>query len=206
MGRVRSRLRRRFWPDVDGNVACLRRAPIGRIIRAAASGARSETGGRAAGCLVRRSGLMACAVSARQRFKDCRCAALSFSPTCNVQLYGMLSDLSFDDYLEAGGWRVYAQRAAKDAFTTEARSWLERLQEMLNAEHKRLLTLENAMADDLLLVVAIKRQLSALKRYLSRSRSGTLSDQVGCSSPSSSRKKVPRMHSQRVSNAGRKHK
>src|SRR5262249_27979663 len=37
----------------------------------------------------------------------------------------MLSDLSFDDYLRAGGWRGYAHKAAKDAFVTEARSWLE---------------------------------------------------------------------------------
>src|SRR5215472_1727944 len=37
----------------------------------------------------------------------------------------MLSDLSFDDYLRAGGWRGYTQRPAKDAFVTEARSWLE---------------------------------------------------------------------------------
>ena len=78
----------------------------------------------------------------------------------------MLSDLSFDDYLEAGGWRGYAQKAAKDAFITEALTWLEPLQEMLDAEQARLLTLKNALAADFLLVVAIKRQLGALKRYL----------------------------------------
>jgi hypothetical protein len=59
-----------------------------------------------------------------------------------------------------------AQKAAKDAFVTEARSWLEPLQKMLAAEQGRLLSLENRTADDFLLVVAIKRQLGALKRYL----------------------------------------
>jgi hypothetical protein len=78
----------------------------------------------------------------------------------------MLSNLSFDDYLEAGGWRGYAQKAAKDAFITEARSSLEPLQKMLDTEQARLLTLENTTADDFLLVVAIKRQLGTLKRHL----------------------------------------
>jgi hypothetical protein len=78
----------------------------------------------------------------------------------------MLSDLSFDNYLEAGGWRGYAQKAAKDAFVTEARSWLGPLQKMLDSEQARLLRLENTTADDFLLVVAIQRQLGALKRYL----------------------------------------
>jgi hypothetical protein len=78
----------------------------------------------------------------------------------------MLSNLSFDDYLEAGGWRSYAQKAAKDAFITEARSWLEPLQKKLDTEQARLLTLENTTADDFLLVVAIKRQLGTLKRHL----------------------------------------
>ena len=78
----------------------------------------------------------------------------------------MLSDLSFDDYLRAGGWRGYAQRAAKDAFVTEARSWLEPLQQMLDAEEARLRALESTTADDLLAFVAIKRQLGTLKRYL----------------------------------------
>jgi hypothetical protein len=47
----------------------------------------------------------------------------------------MLSDPSFDDYLRAGGWRGYAQKAAKSAFVTdnEARSWPEPLQQMLDA-------------------------------------------------------------------------
>jgi hypothetical protein len=62
--------------------------------------------------------------------------------------------------------RGYAQKAAKDAFITEALTWLEPLQEMLDAEQARLLTLKNALAADFLLVVAIKRQLGALKRYL----------------------------------------
>jgi len=78
----------------------------------------------------------------------------------------MLSDLSFDDYLRAGGWRGYAQRAAKDAFVCEARSWLEPLQQMLDAEEARLRALECTTADDFLVVVAIKRQLGTLKRYL----------------------------------------
>ena len=78
----------------------------------------------------------------------------------------MLSDLSFDDYLRAGGWRGYAQRAARDAFVCEARSWLEPLQQMLDAEEARLQALKNTMADDLLVVVAIERQLGTLKRYL----------------------------------------
>ena len=78
----------------------------------------------------------------------------------------MLSDLSFDDYLRAGGWRGYAQRAAKDAFVTEARSWLAPLQQMLDAEQTRLLAVKNTTVDDLLVVVAIKRQLGTLKRYL----------------------------------------
>jgi hypothetical protein len=78
----------------------------------------------------------------------------------------MLSDLSFDDYLRAGGWRGYAQKAAKDAFVAEARSWLEPLQQMLDAEEARLQALECTTADDFLIVVSIKRQLGALKRYL----------------------------------------
>ena len=78
----------------------------------------------------------------------------------------MLSDLSFDNYLEAGGWRGYAQQAAKDAFLTEARSWLEPLQEMLEAEQARLLALQSTTADDFVLVVAIRRELGKLKRYL----------------------------------------
>jgi hypothetical protein len=60
----------------------------------------------------------------------------------------MLSDLSFDNYLDAGGWRGYAQKAAKDALVTEARSWVGRLQQMLDTEQARLLALENTMADD----------------------------------------------------------
>jgi hypothetical protein len=78
----------------------------------------------------------------------------------------MLSDLSFDDYLRAGGWRGYAQKTAKNAFVTEARSWLAPLQQMLDAEETRLRALESTTADDLLVVVAIKRQLGTLKRYL----------------------------------------
>jgi hypothetical protein len=78
----------------------------------------------------------------------------------------MLSNFSFDDYLRAGGWRGYAQKAAKNAFVTEARSWLELLQQMLDAEEARLRALENAAADDFLVFVAIKRQLGTLKRYL----------------------------------------
>ena len=77
-----------------------------------------------------------------------------------------LNDLSFDKYLAAGSWRGYAQSAAKDAFVTEARSWLEPLQKMLDTEQARLLALENTTADDFLLVVAIRRDLSKLKRYL----------------------------------------
>jgi hypothetical protein len=95
---------------------------------------------------------MPCAVSARQRFKD-------------MPRY-MLSNFSFDDYLRAGGWRGYAQKAAKNAFVTEARSWLEPLQQALEAEEARLRALENAAADDFLVFVAIKRQLGTLKRYL----------------------------------------
>lgn len=106
---------------------------------------------------------MPCAVWARQRFKD--------SVTFNYMARYMLSDLSFDDYLEAGGWRGYAQKAAKDAFVTEARTWLEPLQKMLDAEQARLQALENTTADDFLLVVAIKRQLGALRRYLKISKS-----------------------------------
>jgi hypothetical protein len=78
----------------------------------------------------------------------------------------MLSDLSFDDYLRAGGWRGYAQKAAKNAFVTEACSWLEPLQQMLDAEEARLRALESPTADDFLVFVAIKRQLGSLKRYL----------------------------------------
>jgi hypothetical protein len=78
----------------------------------------------------------------------------------------MVSDLSFDDYLRAGGWRGYAQKAAKNAFVTEARSWLAPLQQMLDAEEARLRALDNAAADDFLAFVAIKRQLGTLKRYL----------------------------------------
>jgi hypothetical protein len=78
----------------------------------------------------------------------------------------MLSDLSFDDYLRAGGWRGYAQKAAKNAFVTEARSWLAPLQQILDAEEARLRALESTTADDFLVVVAIKRQLGTLKRYL----------------------------------------
>jgi hypothetical protein len=78
----------------------------------------------------------------------------------------MLSNLSFDDYLRAGGWRGYAQRAAKDAFVCEARSWLKPLQRMLDAEEARLRALECTTTDDFLIVVAIRRQLGTLKRYL----------------------------------------
>ena len=85
----------------------------------------------------------------------------------------MLSDPSFDDYLRAGGWRGYAQRAAKDAFVCEARSWLEPLQQMLDAEEARLQALECTTADDFLIVVSIKRQLGALKRYLKISTDDT---------------------------------
>src|SRR5262249_1285521 len=77
----------------------------------------------------------------------------------------MLSDPSFDDYLRAGGWRGYAM-PAKSAFVTEARSWLEALQQMLDAEEARLRALESTTADDFLVFVAIKRQLGTLKRYL----------------------------------------
>jgi len=77
----------------------------------------------------------------------------------------MLRDLSFDDYLRAGGWRGYAQKAAKNVFVTEARSWLAPLQQMLDAEEGRLLALKST-ADDFLVVVAIKRQLGTLKRDL----------------------------------------
>jgi hypothetical protein len=85
-----------------------------------------------------------------------------------AQRYGayMLSDLSFDDYLRAGGWRGFAQKAAKNAFVTEARSWLAPLQQMLDAEEARLRALKSTTPDDFLLVVAIKRQLGTLKRYL----------------------------------------
>src|SRR6516165_9432257 len=79
---------------------------------------------------------------------------------------GSMSEPSFDDYLRAGGWRGYAQKAAKSAFVTEARSWLEPLQQMLDAEEARLRALESTTADDLLAFVAIKRQLGTLKRYL----------------------------------------
>jgi len=87
-----------------------------------------------------------------QRFKE--------AVTFNYMAHQVLSDLSFDDYLEAGGWRGYAQKVAKDAFVTEARTWLEPLQKM------RLQALENTTADDFLLVVAIQQQLGTLKRYL----------------------------------------
>jgi electron transfer flavoprotein alpha subunit len=101
---------------------------------------------------------MPCAVSARQRFKDMARYMLS-----NLSF----DNPSFDDYLRAGGWRGYAQKAAKNAFVTEARSWLEPLQKMLDSEQARLLALENTTtADDFLLVVAIKRQLGTLNRYL----------------------------------------
>jgi hypothetical protein len=78
----------------------------------------------------------------------------------------MLSDLSFDDYLRAGGWRGYAQKAAKDAFVTEARSWIEPLEKMLDAEQTRLLAVEDTTVDDSALFVAIRRELGKLKRYL----------------------------------------
>jgi|SRR6516162_8874409 hypothetical protein len=78
----------------------------------------------------------------------------------------MLSDFSFDDYLRAGGWRGYAQKAAKDAFVTEARSWLAPLEKMLDAEQTRLLAVENTTVDDFALFVAIRRELSKLKHYL----------------------------------------
>jgi hypothetical protein len=70
-----------------------------------------------------------------------------------------------------GGWRGCAQKAARDAFITEARTWLEPLQKILDTEQARLQALENTTADDFPLVVAIKRQLGALKRYLKISTS-----------------------------------
>jgi hypothetical protein len=85
---------------------------------------------------------------------------------CACPIWQVLSDLSFDDYLEAGGWGGYAQKVAKDAFVTGARTWLEPLQKMLDIEQARLQALENTTADDFLLVVAIQRQLGTLKRYL----------------------------------------
>ena len=125
---------------------------------------------------------MPCAVSARrrseayspQRFASAKSSVTllaigseSRQPvTLDYMARYMLSDLSFDDYLRAGGWRGYAQKAAKDAFVTEARSWLAPLQQMLDAEQTRLLAVENTTVDDLLVVVAIKRQLGTLKRYL----------------------------------------
>ena len=60
----------------------------------------------------------------------------------------MLSDLSFDDYLRAGGWRGYAQQATKNAFVTEARSWLAPLQQMLDAEEARSRALGDTTVDD----------------------------------------------------------
>ena len=62
--------------------------------------------------------------------------------------------------------KYYLWTSPKDAFVTEARSWLEPLQQMLDAEEARLRALECTTADDLLVVVAIKRQLGTLKRYL----------------------------------------
>ena len=132
---------------------------------------------------MRRSGLMPRAVSARQRSEGLWPAAIcprqnlllpllaigseSRQPvTLDYMARYMLSDLSFDNYLRAGGWRGYAQRAAKDAFVSEARSWLEPLQQMLDAEEARLRAVEYTTADDFLVVVAIKRQLGTLKRYL----------------------------------------
>jgi hypothetical protein len=78
----------------------------------------------------------------------------------------MLSDLSFDDYLRAGGWRGHAQKAAKNAFVTEARSWLAPLEKMLDAEQTRLLAVENTTVDEFAHFVAIRRELSKLKHYL----------------------------------------
>jgi hypothetical protein len=86
--------------------------------------------------------------------------------TLDYMVRYMLSDLSFDDYLRAGGWRGYAQKAAKSAFVTEACSWLEPLQQMLDAEEARLRALESPTADDFSVFVAIKRQLGTLKRQL----------------------------------------
>jgi len=62
--------------------------------------------------------------------------------------------------------RLCAQRAAKDAFVSAARSWLEPLEQMLDTEQARSLALENTAVDDFRLVAAIRRQLDALKRYL----------------------------------------
>jgi hypothetical protein len=59
-----------------------------------------------------------------------------------------------------------AMRRAKDAFVTDARSWLEPLEKVPDAEEARLRALKHTTADDFLLVVAIKRQLGTLKRYL----------------------------------------
>ena len=98
---------------------------------------------------------------------------LNYPVTLDYMAHYMLSDLSFDDYLHAGGWRGYAQRAAKDAFVCEARSWLEPLQQMLDADEARLQALECTTADDFLIVVSIKRQLGALKRYLKISTDDT---------------------------------
>src|SRR6516165_960360 len=131
-------------------MACFGRVPSGSIIRAAASAARIETGRE--GCRLPGALIRFCAVAARQRFKD----SIAF----NYMARYMLSDLSFDNYLEAGGWRGYAQKAAKDAFVTEARSWLEPLEKMLDAEQTRLPAVENPTVDDFALLVAIRRELS----------------------------------------------
>jgi hypothetical protein len=67
--------------------------------------------------------------------------------------------------------RGYAQKVAKNAFLIEACSWLEALQKLLDAEHTRLLALKKTTADDFLLVVAMRRELGKLKRYLKISTS-----------------------------------
>ena len=85
----------------------------------------------------------------------------------------MISLLTITFELAVGAAMGYAQRAAKDAFVCEARSWLEPLQQMLDAEEARLRALECTTADDLLVVVAIKRQLGTLKRYLKISTDDT---------------------------------
>jgi hypothetical protein len=45
----------------------------------------------------------------------------------------------------------------QECFRYEARSWLEPLQQMLDAEEARLRALESTTADDFLVFVAIKR-------------------------------------------------
>jgi hypothetical protein len=93
-----------------------RKSALGLSLRRCAAPARKLPCGRRRGALrgiepLHRSPTLARRHS-KSRFND--------AVTFNYMACYVLSDLSFGNYLEDGGWRGYAQKAAKSGFVTEA--------------------------------------------------------------------------------------